>query len=274
MLEKDDEKYQTGFIRLWRSFTRWEWYDDIPVKVLFLHMLLKANHKNKKWHGIVIPRGSFITSRSKLSRETGLSERQVRTAIVKLISTSEVTSKTTSQNTMITIKNYDVFQKNDQVNDQRATSERPASDQRATTTNNNNNDNNDNNSVCINNLYTSKTKIHSQGFSFNKDFSSYGEYGNVYLTDSQLREFECFVGDKAKANEIINDFSENIASNREKIFNPDFPQMHFIRLKKYWMNYKKRPQKNESISNEEIVARVFAEAEKKRIEREKKNEKG
>ena len=30
----------------------WEWYDDINTKVLFIHLLIKSNWKEKKWRGI------------------------------------------------------------------------------------------------------------------------------------------------------------------------------------------------------------------------------
>lgn len=101
-----------GFIKIWRSFLKWEWYDDIPTKVLFLHILLKANHKNKKWHGIDVERGSFVSGRKTLSMETGLSEMQIRTSLNKLKSTNEIRIKTTKQNSIIYVNNYDEYQQN------------------------------------------------------------------------------------------------------------------------------------------------------------------
>ena len=86
----------TGFIALHRKMLDWEWYSDINVRALYTHMLLKANNTDKKWRGIVIEKGSFVTSRTTLSEETGLSEQQVRTSLKKLKSTSEITSKSTS----------------------------------------------------------------------------------------------------------------------------------------------------------------------------------
>ena len=62
-----------GFIKIHRQITEWEWYTDIPVRILFEHCLFKANYETKKWQGIVIERGSFITSYDNLSLETGLS---------------------------------------------------------------------------------------------------------------------------------------------------------------------------------------------------------
>ena len=73
-----------GFAKLYRKFLDWEWYDDIPCKVLYLHCLLQANHKDKEYRGNLVKRGSFLTSFDKLSKETGLSVKQVRTAQSKL----------------------------------------------------------------------------------------------------------------------------------------------------------------------------------------------
>lgn len=109
---------------------------------LFIHLLLTANYETKGWKGIEIPRGSVVTSRAKLSAETTLSEREVRTCLNRLKTTNEITIKTTSKFTLITICNFDKYQNensesdqvNDQPNDQRPTSKRPATDQQSTTT--------------------------------------------------------------------------------------------------------------------------------------------
>lgn len=119
-----------------RSLLDWEWYDDINTFRLFMHILLKANYKDKNWRGIEVKRGQLITSFSNLSKETGLSVRSVRTSINKLKSTCELTCEATSKATKITICKYDTYQdlenRNDKQNDtqpdKRATNERQASD--------------------------------------------------------------------------------------------------------------------------------------------------
>lgn len=105
-----EENLKKGYIRLHRSMLNWEWYDDINVKVLFLHCLLKANYEEKEWHGISIPKGSFVTSYSSLSSETGLTYRQVRFALDKLKLTGEVAHKGQSQYSIITVKNWNDYQ--------------------------------------------------------------------------------------------------------------------------------------------------------------------
>ena len=99
-----------GFVALHRKILDWEWYSDIPARIMFVHMLLKANHSDKKWRGKVIKKGSFITSIQTLSSETGLSYQQTRSTIKKLESTKEITNKTTNKYTTIIIHNYAHFQ--------------------------------------------------------------------------------------------------------------------------------------------------------------------
>jgi len=52
-----------GFIKIHRKLLEWEWYDDNNVKVLFLHLLLKANYKDKKYRGETLKAGTVLTSR-------------------------------------------------------------------------------------------------------------------------------------------------------------------------------------------------------------------
>ena len=59
-----------GWIKFHRKFINWEWYDDINTSRLFIHCLLRANHQDKKWRGITIKMGQFVTSLSKLSTES------------------------------------------------------------------------------------------------------------------------------------------------------------------------------------------------------------
>jgi len=101
---------QTGFIKVFRSITNKGWYKDSECVALWLHLLLKANHKEKRFKGIELKVGSIVTSRDLLARETGLSSQQIRTALNKLISTNEITSETSSQGTILQIVSYEKYQ--------------------------------------------------------------------------------------------------------------------------------------------------------------------
>lgn len=123
---------EKGWICLHRRFLDWEWYEDMAVRIFFIHCLLRANHTTNKWRGYVIKAGQFISSLNHLAKETGLTERQIRTCIKKLKSTGDIDTQTTNRNTMIIIKNWNKWQTERQ-------SKRQTSDKQVTTNNNDNN---------------------------------------------------------------------------------------------------------------------------------------
>ena len=100
----------TEYLKLYRKFVGWEWYQDINTKVLFVHCLLRANWKPGSWHGIEYKAGQFITSLPQLAKETGLSVMQVRTALKHLKLTGEVTDLQQANFRIITVKNWDRYQ--------------------------------------------------------------------------------------------------------------------------------------------------------------------
>ena len=118
-----------NYIKIDRKILDWEWYKNINTCRLFFHMLLIANWKEAKFEGTTVPRGSFIRSIRKLSEETGLTEKEIRTAIKHLESTGEVASKGHNKYTVFTINNYDKYQIK---GEQRANKRQTNGEQRAT----------------------------------------------------------------------------------------------------------------------------------------------
>lgn len=116
------------YIKLNRKILEWEWWSDINTSRLFIYMLLKANWKDTRFEGKLIPRGSFVSSIPKLSQETALTVREIRTAISHLKSTGEVTCKTYSKYTVFTVKNYCLYQSSDTQNDRQVTGKRHSND--------------------------------------------------------------------------------------------------------------------------------------------------
>jgi biotin operon repressor len=87
----------SDWIKLHRALLEWEWYTTPNMVHFWIHCLLKATHRSRKWKGIELNEGQFISGRLILSAETGLSEQQIRTCIERLKSTNELTSKSTSE---------------------------------------------------------------------------------------------------------------------------------------------------------------------------------
>ncbi len=113
--EKIEDNKAQGYIKLYRSFKSWEWYDDIKTTRVFLHCLLSANHKTVKWRGQLIERGAFITSLSNFSSETGLTIKEIRTSLQRLRSTGEIITKNNNKYSMIVILNFEKYQENDKL---------------------------------------------------------------------------------------------------------------------------------------------------------------
>lgn len=132
-----------GFITVHRKILKWEWYDHVPTKVLFIHCLLRANHTKTRWRGQEVNRGQFITSLNSLSQETGLSIKQVRVSLDNLEKTKELGKETTRQNTVITVLNYDLYQSKGTQKDKQGANEGQRKGKRGATDNNDNNDNNE-----------------------------------------------------------------------------------------------------------------------------------
>ena len=183
-----------GYIKLFRKFTNWEWYNNINVRIVFLHLLLIANHKEKQWQGIKIDKGQVLTSLEHLSKEVGLTVQQTRTALTKLKSTYEITSKSTNKYTLITLVNWGKYQ----LDKEKITSE--------ITSNVTNEQQTNNKQITTNNNDKNEKNIKE-----NNKKKSYGEFDNVLLTDEEYAKL-----DKSNLLSYIEILSSYIASKGKK----------------------------------------------------------
>lgn len=153
-----------SWIKLHRSILEWEWYDEPNTFRLFIHCLLKANHSEKTWRGTKINRGEFITSLQKLSNETGLTVKKIRTILGKLKG-KELAIKTSSQNTVIQVIKYDNYQI---TANEGQTDGQTKGKQRATTKNNKNNKK-ENKEVCLDEIQDSKKHVIEKWIQYRKE---------------------------------------------------------------------------------------------------------
>ena len=218
------------WIKVHQKFVDWEWYKNTNTKVVFLHCLLKANWKESKYQGVIIPRGSFATGRKKLAKELGLTEQQIRTTLEHLKSTNEITITSTNRFSIITINNYDLYQQSNQQINQQSTNEQPQYK----------------NNRIIN---TNKEK------EINKEKEKYGEFENVLLTKEEYHKLE-----KSNLLPYIEKLSSYIASKGKKYkshyatilnwsrkdhiegiipewFDKEITKEELTDEQKYWINY-------------------------------------
>ena len=119
------------FIKLSRKIQSWRWYQDANTMRVFVHILLNANVYDHDFENITVKRGQWVTSVNKISEQLNISTRSIRTALNHLKSTNEVTIKTTPKYSIITVKNYNQYQKvtkcstiNRQTDDKQVTNDR------------------------------------------------------------------------------------------------------------------------------------------------------
>lgn len=121
------------YLKIFYSLMDWEWFHDPNTLVVFIHLLLLANRKPQKYEGSVINRGEVLASFDFLAKNSGLSVRNVRTAIEHLKSTGEVTSRKIGKTTVYSVVNYDRYQSADKISDKEPTKNRQKGDNEPTT---------------------------------------------------------------------------------------------------------------------------------------------
>lgn len=126
-----------GFVKLHRQFLEWEWYKHPNTQIVFIYLLLTANFKEAGFMGQRVKPGQRVTSVASIAGATGLTTRKVRTALEHLQSTGEISIKTTSHFSLITIEKWRDYQGCDeperQTTDKQTTNDRQATDKQPTT---------------------------------------------------------------------------------------------------------------------------------------------
>lgn len=99
---------QEGFIKLFRSFTSWDLYKSLNVKVVFIHLLLIANYQDDE----KIMRGQCKITLRGLAECLGLSVQNIRTALSTLTQAHVITQLSTPRYIVVIISNYENYQVN------------------------------------------------------------------------------------------------------------------------------------------------------------------
>ncbi|QBE95252.1 hypothetical protein PMF13cell1_00767 [Blautia producta] len=80
--------------------------------------------------------GQLITGRLKIAADLSVNESKVKRILNAFKTDQQIDQQASNKNSLITILNWESYQKSDQQTDQQMTSERPASDQQVTTNKN------------------------------------------------------------------------------------------------------------------------------------------
>lgn len=99
-----------GYIKLYRRMMKWGWYTDTPTKCVFLHLLFLACYEPCYFKGVHLEPGQAVSSIRQIATDTGLTVKQVRTAINHLKETQEVAQSPYGKFSVFTINNYNDYQ--------------------------------------------------------------------------------------------------------------------------------------------------------------------
>ena len=98
-----------GFIKLSRNFIDWEWFTNAKTTQLYVFLLLAANPNPKRWRGNVLQKGQLVTTIETIELFTGLSTKEVRTALSHLKSTGYIKTDLLLGRTLITVCDFDQY---------------------------------------------------------------------------------------------------------------------------------------------------------------------
>jgi hypothetical protein len=112
------ENIAYGYVKLYRSITRKAWYKKSEHVHLFCHLLLKASHCGyETWFNgasKILSPGQLVTGRKKLSEETGIDESKVERILIVFENEQQIEQQKTNTSRLITILNWNEYQKNEQ----------------------------------------------------------------------------------------------------------------------------------------------------------------
>lgn len=92
-----------------KSILNWKWYNDQTAKVLFLHLILKANTEEKMTESGIVKCGQFLTNSPHLEASLGLTRQEVRTGLRKLETSGDIAIQKVGKRMLISIQNHVIF---------------------------------------------------------------------------------------------------------------------------------------------------------------------
>lgn len=101
-----------GWIKLYRKFKLWGWYQNSNIKSVFIHCLISANFSDGEYEGEMIPRGSFIASYGNMASELGMPKTTLYRCLKQLSESGEIeiSKILNGKSTVFSVKNYADYQ--------------------------------------------------------------------------------------------------------------------------------------------------------------------
>lgn len=148
-----------GYIKLYRKLLE----NPIVCKdgdylAVWIYILLNATHKEMpsifKGNKIILKPGQLLTGRKAIGAKLKISESKVHRILKCYESEHMIEQHTSNQNRLVTVLNWELYQGSEQQNEQQMNNQRTTSEQRVNT---NKNDKNDKNEKKNNNIFIPPT---------------------------------------------------------------------------------------------------------------------
>ena len=138
-----------GWIKIHRKIKEKAYYKKSEYVHLWIHLLLEANHEEKEfmWNGqtIKVKPGQLITGRNEIAKKTGIYRSKIERILKYFENEHQIEQQTTNKFRLITILNWEDYQKNEQENEQPVSNKRATSEQQVSTNKNDKNYKNEKN---------------------------------------------------------------------------------------------------------------------------------
>ncbi len=223
----------TTFIKLDRSLADWRWFRDRNTLQLWIYILMCVNIADHDFEKVTVHRGELVTSYESLSKATGMTVKEVRTALGHLIKTGEVAIRKYPKFSVISVINYNLYQGDGQgAGNQWAVYGQSKGRQRAQEGQQYNNER----------MKEVKNEIMKECV---EHTHPHGRFNNVFITDS---EYEKFCADYPLiAETVIDELSEKIITGKGRYRNG-----HIGHLYIFARNYTERKTQVEHIPSYDI----------------------
>jgi len=128
---------EQGYIKLYRQMWDKGWSKHPNYVAVWVYLLKEATHEPWEylWNGktIVLQEGQFITGRKKISQETGVGESSVERILNFFKNEQQIEQQKSSTSRLISICNWNKFQKGEQPFEQPMNNQRTTNEQRLNT---------------------------------------------------------------------------------------------------------------------------------------------
>lgn len=99
-----------GYVKVDRKMLESDLIHEPVTFTVFMYLLLSANYCEGKYSGQQIHRGESVVSYPRIASATGVTERQARTALSKLVKSGRVSVRRYPKFSVVTLLNYDKYQ--------------------------------------------------------------------------------------------------------------------------------------------------------------------